>query len=87
VCKYSCVICGACRTELCKYDLIYGQKLGEGSGWALNKRQPKVSSPNVFNYFGETLMQMYHSISNNPKGSALMIFYQEHPIEIMQIGK
>jgi hypothetical protein len=25
------------------------------------------------------LMQMYHLISDNPEGNALMIFYQEHP--------
>jgi hypothetical protein len=78
--------------ELCKYDLIYGQKLGKGFGRALNKRRPKVSffimrSKYVFSYFGETLMQMYHSISDNHEGSSLMVFYQEHPVEIMQIGK
>jgi hypothetical protein len=29
----------------------------------------------VFSYLEEILMQMYNSISNNPEGSALMIFY------------
>jgi len=24
---------------------------------------------------------------NNPKGNVLMIFYEEHPVETMQIGK
>ncbi len=65
------------------------RKQGEQTGLdrsdrALNKRRPKVSSPIarsecVFSYFEETLMQMYHLISDNPEGNALMIFYQEHP--------
>ncbi len=71
----------------------YGEQIGLNRyGQTLNKRWPKVfsliaRSNCVFNYFKETLMQMHNSISENPKGSVLMIFYQEHLVETMQIGK
>lgn len=60
------------------------------SGQALNKRWPKVSFPIarlecVLNYLKEILMQMYHSISGNPKRSGLMIFY--HMFEYIHIFK
>jgi len=77
-------MCAQCE---CKRTLL--QKCDKNIIKSWQRYIPKigVEQIGVFSYFRETLMQMYHSISNNLEGSALMIFYQEHPVEIMQIGK